>query len=144
MANIGTIVRLKDWQGKKITPTHDDFIVAKNEDSKKRAFLTTAGTIEMIKDRPGNILFHAEGPNQVIISETFFPGWKATLNGEKKTITLVQDIFPSVEIPKGRHTIHFYYCPISFVIGAVLTCFTILLAFWSRFGWAWGRSLTKG
>lgn len=62
----------------------------------------------------------------VVLSDTYYPGWYATVDGRPATIYEVDLAFRGVEVPKGSHVITFRYRPRSVYWGAALT-FTGLL-----------------
>ena len=69
----------------------------------------------------------APAPGVVVLSDTFAPGWSATLDGERVPILCANAVFRGVATPKGSHEIVFRYQPASFMLGAGLSM--IVLAF---------------
>jgi hypothetical protein len=67
----------------------------------------------------------------LVVSDTFYPGWEATVDGRPVPIRTAHAAFRAVEIPEGRHAIEFRFRPASArfgMIGSIL--FTIVaLAF---------------
>ena len=57
----------------------------------------------------------------VILSDTFFPGWRATIDGASAPIYEVNAAMRGVIVPAGAHTLTFQYRPASVVWGALLT-----------------------
>ncbi len=53
----------------------------------------------------------------LFISDTFFPGWKAYVDGAEKKILRANYAFRAVEVPKGTHEVKFSYEPESFFLG---------------------------
>ncbi len=62
----------------------------------------------------------------VVLSDTYYPGWYAAVDGRPTAIHEVDIAFRGVEVPKGAHVIRFRYRPRSVYWGAALT-FTGLL-----------------
>ncbi len=54
----------------------------------------------------------------LIVSRTWFPGWKAWVDGQAATVELADGALQGVAIPAGRHVVEFAYRPRSFMIGA--------------------------
>lgn len=52
----------------------------------------------------------------VFLSDQYFPGWKATVDGMPATIYRADYTFRAVEIPKGNHEVQFVYDPLSWHI----------------------------
>jgi uncharacterized membrane protein YfhO len=64
----------------------------------------------------------------VILGETWFPGWKATIDGQPAGIWQVDAALRGVVVPPGFHRIEMLYRPPSVIIGAAMTALgTILL-----------------
>jgi hypothetical protein len=57
----------------------------------------------------------------VILADTFFPGWKATMDGKPVRIYEPYGILRGVVAEKGAHVIQYRYRPISVQLGAGLT-----------------------
>jgi hypothetical protein len=68
-----------------------------------------------------------DGPAYLFVSDTFYPGWRAIVDGKEKQIIRSNCAFRSVFLPAGAHTVEFVYRPLSFYLGAVLSCATLLL-----------------
>jgi len=57
----------------------------------------------------------------LIISNVFYPGWQAYIDGKKTDIHEVDYMFQSVIIPEGRHEVKFQFRPKSFYNGLYLS-----------------------
>lgn len=58
--------------------------------------------------------------NQLLfLSDPFYPGWNAYVDGKKTAILRADFAFRAVEVPKGKHTVIFSYQPMSFYLGIV-------------------------
>ena len=64
------------------------------------------------------------------VSDTYYPGWRAYVDGKETKIYRANLAFRAVEVPKGKHTVVFKYVPMSFYIGLCLTIIGILLCIW--------------
>jgi len=71
----------------------------------------------------------------VVISDTYYPGWYARVDGQPAPIYEVDLAFRGVPVPKGEHVLTFHYRPRSVFWGAGLTVAGLLgaavLTFWS-------------
>jgi hypothetical protein len=68
----------------------------------------------------------------LVLCDSFYPGWKVTVDGKDSRMEVVNQAFKGVEVPSGRHEIVFYYDPASFRIGltiSLLTIFALLVLF---------------
>jgi uncharacterized membrane protein YfhO len=71
----------------------------------------------------------------VILSDTFYPGWRARVDHLPVEIHEVNGAMRGVAVPRGTHTITMRYRPVSVYAGAALTLLGILgAAGWAVFG----------
>lgn len=63
----------------------------------------------------------------LVLSEIWYPGWKATDNGEEVGILKANYLFRAIALEKGTHKISFSYDPFSFKIGALISFLTAIL-----------------
>ncbi|MCP4644621.1 MAG: YfhO family protein [bacterium] len=64
----------------------------------------------------------------LVLSDQYFPGWRATIDDEPADIVPVYYVFRGVPIRKGAHTVRFEYRPNSFRIGLIVSTITLLIA----------------
>lgn len=67
-------------------------------------------------------------PGMVILSDTFYPGWRATVDGKSAAIEEADGIFRGVKVPAGDHVIDMKYRPVSVIGGAVLSLLAGVIA----------------
>lgn len=65
-------------------------------------------------------------PERLILSEIWYPGWKAFDNGKQISIEEIY-IFRSVKLEAGRHNIRFEYKSISFEMGKWMSFITLII-----------------
>jgi hypothetical protein len=70
------------------------------------------------------------GRRFLVVSEMYFPGWRAYVDGTPTQIYRTNYLFRGVVVPAGRHTVRFVYRPASVVIGAAVTCLAALAIAW--------------
>jgi hypothetical protein len=68
----------------------------------------------------------ASKPSLVVLTDTFFPGWSATLDGKSVPINRVDYLLRGISIGPGKHTIVFRYQPTSWRIGWIISLITLL------------------
>jgi uncharacterized membrane protein YfhO len=66
------------------------------------------------------------GNNFLILNDTYFPGWKAFVDGKKTKIYRANYNFRAVPLSAGTHRVEFIYDPMSFKLGAGVTLLGIL------------------
>lgn len=71
----------------------------------------------------------AAAPALLILTDAYYPGWQASLNGEPVPIHQVNGLFRGVFVPAGEHQVEMVYRPESWERGRVISLVTILL--WS-------------
>ena len=86
------------------------------------------GDLKILKDEPGRVLIDVDTPQDgfLYLSDTFFPGWKAYVDGKKAEIRKANIAFRAVFVEKGHHTVELIYSPASFWLGLVISVFGIL------------------
>jgi hypothetical protein len=68
---------------------------------------------------PDALLLDAQltAPGLVVLADTYYPGWTATVDGAAAPIYPANLLFRAVAVPAGRHTIAFRYAPRSLTYG---------------------------
>ncbi len=74
-----------------------------------------------------SIEVNAPAPGIVWISDCFYPGWKATVNGIEKKLLRVNYTFRGVYVEKGQHKIQMLFKPDSLRVGLLLGVSGLLL-----------------
>lgn len=70
-----------------------------------------------------------KGNGLLVLADTYYPGWKATLDGKSTPILAANLNQRAVVVPQGEHRIRFIYQPKSFKIGSIISIGSFL--FWS-------------
>lgn len=82
----------------------------------------------VVKDDIDRIQFSGQSVKNdlVFISEIFFPGWKAYVDGVQQPILRLNYYFRGVEVTPGRHEIELVYAPDSLRQGAAISAFSLI------------------
>jgi hypothetical protein len=64
----------------------------------------------------------------LVLTDTYYPGWEATLDGKEVPIMRANYLFRGVSIPGGSHTVRFRYNPRAFWLGAAVSLSCLALA----------------
>ena len=62
----------------------------------------------------------------LFVSEVWYPGWEAFVDGNKTEILRANSTFRAVKVPEGEHEVGFIYDPKSFKIGGWLSIATLI------------------
>ena len=78
----------------------------------------------------------ADHPGFLVLSEIYYPGWIAKVDGEKVPILRGNYLFRVIPLEKGEHEVHLYFVSWSFRIGAIISVLTficLLFFIWKKF-----------
>jgi hypothetical protein len=62
----------------------------------------------------------------LVLADTYYPGWRALVDGVDQPILRADYLFRAVALAPGEHTIEFVYDPLSVKVGAVASLVTLL------------------
>lgn len=87
------------------------------------------GKINVTSEIPEKLCIEitSNSPGYLIVSDRFYPGWKAQLDGTEIRISIANAFFRAIPISKGKHMVTFEYAPQSLYLGLVLSFFGLLL-----------------
>jgi hypothetical protein len=92
------------------------------------------GSVRIISYEPDDVRVEASlpRPGYLLLLDTYFPGWAATVNGEAAPILRADYNFRAVSLPEGSSVVNFSYRPASLRIGKILCAlgFLALGAVW--------------
>ena len=104
------------------------------EDSTAPALPAPSGGATVRASRPGpnelEVVTTTTEPRFLVVSEMFFPGWRASVDGVETRIYRTNYLFRGLVVPAGRHTVRFEYRPGSVVAGATITAITTIVLTW--------------
>ncbi len=69
----------------------------------------------------------ADQSGYLVLAKTFYPGWKARVNGVEQPVLRANYAFSAIPLPKGENRVEFYYDPDSFKIGAAISLSSTIL-----------------
>jgi hypothetical protein len=64
---------------------------------------------------------NADEDSYLVLTDAYYPGWIATVDGQRASIERADVLFRAVKVPAGAHRVEFRYEPQSFAIGAVIS-----------------------
>ena len=77
---------------------------------------------------PGRAVYQVTTPTPalLILSETYYPGWQARVDGQPVPLFRADYILRAVPVPAGEHTVELAFQPLSFTIGAIISGLTVI------------------
>ena len=100
-----------------------------------------AGVAQIIEDKRNQVIIETdnEKAEALVLSDNYYPGWKAFVDGERTEIFQANCTMRAVAVPSGRHLVSFIFMPatlkasayVSFA-AAVLTLIFLVLPFGKR------------
>jgi uncharacterized membrane protein YfhO len=81
----------------------------------------------------------ARRPALLVLTDSWFPGWKAELDGEEVPVERVDYLIRGVSVPPGTHTVEFSYEPASWRAGWIVSGIALLVIL-AAAGIGWRRS----
>jgi hypothetical protein len=79
-----------------------------------------AETVHLIDDPDPDVVIadvDLDAPGLVVVADTYYPGWSATVDGAPTPIFPADLLFRAVYAPAGRHRVELRYAPRSFTYG---------------------------
>ena len=86
-----------------------------------KASLTSYSTREVV------IKTESTGQSFLILSDTYYPGWKAFIDGKETKIYRANGIVRGIFMSPGSHVVKFVYSPLSFKVGTLISCSTLAI-----------------
>jgi hypothetical protein len=87
-------------------------------------------TVQLVQHDADRILIKADlaCDGMVILSDAFYPGWRARVDHRPAEIFQVNGAMRGVAVPRGAHTVTMRYRPVSVYLGAALTMLAVVAA----------------
>jgi len=87
------------------------------------------GRLTFVRDEAERVTIAAEAPREalLVLRDSWYPGWRASVDGRRVPIYRVNGCFRGVLVPAGRHEVRFVYRPWHVYIPAAVSLLTTLL-----------------
>ncbi len=94
----------------------------------------TQKSINIIKDDPNQIVVETQNdcPAFLLLSDAYYPGWKAFVNDQSTPIYQSNHAFRSIFLPAGDHHVKFIYQPQTFYVGLLISAISFFLLLLTR------------
>jgi uncharacterized membrane protein YfhO len=67
-------------------------------------------------------------PAYLVMSEIWYPGWSAFVDGEEKEVICGDYLFRVVPVDKGNHEVTLYFVSRPFRVGCVISLLTLVIS----------------
>jgi hypothetical protein len=101
---------------------------------------SASGSATVTYLQPGRLVLEVESSGQamLVLSEVYYPGWRATVDGTEAPIYRADHALRAVMVPPGRHAVEMVFDPLSFRVGAIISLAALVAAAFVLLRAAWG------
>ncbi len=98
-------------------------------DQDSSASTPLSASVRFLSYRPDymSLEVNTSKPSYLFLSEVFYPGWKASLDGLQTNIYRGNYLFRVIKLTAGNHIVTLYFDPFSIKLGIAITVFTLFL-----------------
>jgi hypothetical protein len=88
-----------------------------------------SGTAQVVAYAPDNVRVHtsASADAWLVLSDAYYPGWSATVDGRSAPVLRGDLLFRAVPIPAGEHEVEFRFAPSSVSTGLAISLISLVL-----------------
>ena len=90
----------------------------------------------LLEETPAGLVIQVDAPAEgyLVISDTWYPGWKAWVDGRETPVLKANYLFRAVQVGAGMQRVTLKYQPPSFYLGVLISSLTliILLLCWKK------------
>jgi len=83
--------------------------------------------VVMYEPQRVELLASLDKPGLVILADTYYPGWRLTIDGKTAPIYRANRMMRGAAVPAGEHTLVYTYQPGSFRVGAIISAAALLV-----------------
>jgi Bacterial membrane protein YfhO len=83
---------------------------------------------QILRYKNARVTIETETSNDgiLVLLDSYYPGWKAYVDGFETPIARANHFYRAVAVPRGRHLVEFKYEPLSFKIGLLISSMTLV------------------
>jgi hypothetical protein len=98
--------------------------------------LASGSDARVVADEPGRLVVEtkAQTPTVLVLSEMFYPGWEASVDGRAERIHLADFLLRAVAVPSGAHRVEMRYHATQARNGLIISAATLVLLAALAFG----------
>lgn len=89
-----------------------------------------SGTVTVLDERPDRVILHVENdqPAYLVLATTWYPGWRAAVNGQSVTLYRANMAFQAIAVPAGGAEVTLRFRPNGIMPGAITSLAALSLA----------------
>jgi hypothetical protein len=94
-----------------------------------QARITARPEAHIMVDEPARVVVAAstDAPAWLVLTDTWFPGWRARVDGADVVVQRADHAFRAVALPPGRHQVEFTFTPRGLGAGAAITLAALVI-----------------
>jgi len=94
-----------------------------------QARITARPEAHIMVDEPARVVVAAstDAPAWLVLTDTWFPGWRARVDGADVVVQRADHAFRAVALPPGRHEVEFTFTPRGLGAGAAITLAALVI-----------------
>ena len=94
------------------------------------------GRAVLVSESPNQIVIRteAESSGWLVLADTWYPGWKAWVDGERLSVRRANGMFRVVELPAGEYLVQVQYMPLEILISFGISFFAWAILFKLKYG----------
>lgn len=98
------------------------------EDPSSRPQMGSTGSAQIVSYEPSKVTIKTNSLNNslLFLSDNYYVGWKAFVNGSETKIYRADYSFRTVPVPAGKNVVVFIYDPLSFKLGVIISVISLL------------------
>jgi len=112
-----------DLQREVFLPVEARGAISANEQSGARVLMSE------FTNKKVSIHTETPAPSLVVVSQTYYPAWKASVDGQRTKLWRANYAFQALEVPAGRHQVQLCYEDRMFQVGLIITLLGIAALF---------------
>lgn len=109
----------------------DRAVILEGDDSESSGQCVSDGNAEVqwVLEAPDRLIFNITADNSgwLVLSDTWYPGWQATVDGDQSPLYRADSIFRAVYVGAGSHQVEIKYRPSGFYFGGMFSILVLLL-----------------
>ncbi len=85
--------------------------------------------VSIVSYEPERVIIETvlESPGYLVLTDAYYPGWQALVDGRAKEILRADYYFRAVYLTEGKHLVEFLYTPVSFKAGLTVSLVSLLI-----------------